>query len=118
MPGEPSLQADEARPGALASIVALLASVALLTAGTNLQGVLLPIRRQMEGSTVQQIGLLSSGWSAGFVLACLVVGRLVSAVGHVRSFAGLAALSAAASLLFVPLNDEALWIGLRVVSGF
>ena len=79
-PAEPALQASQARPNPLASIVALLISVLLLTAGTNLQGVLLPIRRQMEGSTMQQIGLLSSGWSAGFVLACLVVGRLVSAV--------------------------------------
>ena len=117
-PAEPALQLSQARPSPLASIVALLISVLLLTAGTNLQGVLLPVRRQMEGATMQQIGLLSSGWSAGFVLACLVVGRLVSAVGHVRSFAGLAAVSAATSLLFVPLDDEVLWICLRVVIGF
>ncbi len=113
-----SIAIPEPRPHPLASIAALLASVLLLTAGTNLQGVLLPIRRQMEGATTQQIGLLSSGWSAGFVLACLVVGRLVSAVGHVRCFAGLAALSAAASLLLLPLDDPALWIALRVVIGF
>jgi MFS family permease len=100
------------------SILALLASVLLLTAGTNLQGILLPLRRQMEGSSMQQIGLLSSGWSFGFVLACLVVGRLVSSVGHVRSFAGLAALNAAMSLLLLPLNDETLWVVLRVIIGF
>ncbi len=117
-PAEPALQASGVRPSGLASVFALLVSVLLLTAGTNLQGVLLPIRRQLAGSTMQQIGLLSSGWSTGFVLACLVVGRLVSAVGHVRSFAGLAALSGAASLLLLPLNDEWLWIGLRVVIGF
>ncbi len=102
----------------LVSIVALLASVLLLTAGTNLQGILLPLRRQIEGSGMQQIGLLSSGWSFGFVLACLVVGRLVSSVGHVRSFAGLAAMSAAMSLLLLPLNDETVWIVLRVGIGF
>ena len=101
-----------------ASVLGLLASVLLLTAGTNLQGVLLPIRRQMEGAGIQRIGLLSSGWSFGFVLACLVVGRLVSSVGHVRSFAGLAAVSGATSLLLLPLNDDAAWILLRVVIGF
>ena len=110
--------AEPARQHPFASIVALLASVLLLTAGTNLQGVLLPIRRQMAGASTQQIGLLSSGWSAGFVLACLVIGRMVSAVGHVRSFAALAALSAAASLLLRPLDSETLWIALRVVIGF
>ena len=95
-----------------------MVSVLLLTAGTNLQGVLLPIRRQMEGASMQHIGLLSSGWSFGFVVACLVVGRLVSAVGHVRSFAGLAALSAAMALLLLPLNREVAWIALRVIIGF
>ena len=102
----------------LASVLALLASVLLLTAGTNLQGILLPLRRQMEGSSMQQIGLLSSGWSFGFVLACLVVGRLVSSVGHVRSYAGLAALSAGVTLMLLPLNNEAVWVGLRVIIGF
>ena len=114
----PALPEGPARLHPFASVVALLASVLLLTAGTNLQGVLLPIHRQMAGASTQQIGLLSSGWSAGFVLACLVIGRMVSAVGHVRSFAGLAALSGAASLLLLPLDDETLWIALRVVIGF
>lgn len=101
-----------------ASIFALLVSVLLLTAGTNIQGLLLPLRLQMAGSSMQQVRLLSSGWSLGFVLACLVVGRLVSSVGHVRSFAGLAAVSGATSLLFLPLNNETAWVVLRVVIGF
>ena len=98
--------------------MALLASVMLLTAGTNLQGVLLPILRTQEGASMQQVGLLSSGWSFGFVLACLVVGRLVSSVGHVRSFAGLAAISGSAALLLPALNDQIAWVALRVVIGF
>jgi len=109
---------DRREQSQFVSIFALLASVLLLTAGTNLQGVLLPLRRQIEGSSMQEIGLLSSGWSFGFVLACLTVGRLISSVGHVRSFAGLAAVSGATSLLLLPLNDETIWIVLRVVIGF
>ena len=107
------------RPGGpRLAILALLASVLLLTAGTNLQGVLLPIRRQLDGAGMQQIGLLSSGWSFGFVLACLLVGRLVSAVGHVRCFAGLAAVSGAAASLLLPIGDGTAWVVLRVVIGF
>lgn len=109
---------DRSTQSHLVSILALLAGVLFLTAGTNLQGVLLPIRRQIEGADMRQIGLLSSGWSFGFVLACLVVGRLVQSVGHVRSFTGLAAVSAAMSLLFLPLNNEAAWIVLRIGIGF
>ena len=102
----------------LVAILALLASVLLLTAGTNLQGVLLPVRRHLEGAGMQQIGLLSSGWSFGFVLACLVIGRLVSLVGHVRCFAGLAAVSGAAASLLLPIDHEGIWVLLRVVIGF
>ncbi len=102
----------------LVSVLALFLSVLLLTAGTNLQGVLLPLRRQLEGSSMQEIGLLSSGWSFGFVLACLMVGGIISSVGHVRSFAALAATSGATSLLLLPLNGAAEWILLRIVIGF
>jgi MFS family permease len=109
---------DRPEQSRLVSVIALLLSVTLLTAGTNLQGVLLPIRRQLEGSSMQQVGLLSSGWSFGFVLACLVVGRMVASVGHVRTFAGLAAVSGSMAMLLLPMNNEAVWIVLRVVIGF
>lgn len=115
---QPAPRSDRREQSQLVSIFALLASVLLLTAGTNLQGVLLPLRRQIEGSSMQEIGLLSSGWSFGFVLACLVVGRVITSVGHVRSFAALAALSGATALLLLPLNDGATWVILRVVIGF
>ena len=67
---------------------------------------------------MQQVGLLSSGWSLGFVIACLFVGRMVSSVGHVRTFAGLAAVSGSMAMLLLPLNNEAVWIVLRVIIGF
>jgi len=101
----------------LLSVTALLASVVLLVFGTNLQGVLLPIRLQLDGASMARLGLLSSGWSVGFMLACLTVGRLVSAVGHVRTFAALAALSGSTALL-LPLQQPSAWIALRVVIGF
>ncbi len=102
----------------LLSVAALLASVVLLVFGTNLQGVLLPIRLQLDGASMARVGLLSSGWSAGFMLACLSVGRLVTAVGHVRTFAALAALSGSTALLLLPLQQPPAWIALRVVIGF
>lgn len=102
----------------LVSIFALLASVFLLVAGTNLQGVLLPIHRQLESASIQQVGLLSSGWSFGFMLACVIIGPLVTAIGHVRSFSGLAAMSAAATMLFLPIDENLTWIVLRIITGF
>lgn len=102
----------------LLSVTALLCSVVLLVFGTNLQGVLLPIRLQLDGASMARVGLLSSGWSVGFMVACLSVGRLVTAVGHVRTFAALAALSGSTALLMLPLQQPPAWIALRVVIGF
>ncbi len=110
--GEPEMHSQ------MLSVTALLASVVLLVFGTNLQGVLLPIRLQLDGGSMARVGLLSSGWSLGFMLACLTVGRLVSAVGHVRTFAALAALSGSTALLMLPLQQQGAWIALRVVIGF
>lgn len=115
---QPNSRSVQEEKRQLVSIFALLASVLLLVAGTNLQGVLLPIHRQLEGASIQQVGLLSSGWSLGFMLACLIIGRLITAIGHVRSFAGLAAMSGAATMLFLPLDEGFTWIALRIITGF
>ena len=95
----------------------LLLSVALLVFGTNLQGVLLPILGAEHGAPMIAIGLFSSAWSAGFVFACLIIGRLLGLLGHARSFVALAGLSAAATLL-LPHGGDLSWIALRVVIGF
>ena len=102
----------------LLSVAALLLSVALLVFGTNLQGVLLPIRLELSGGSMANVGLLSSVWSLGFMLACLVTGRVVSAVGHVRSFSALAAVSGSMALLLLPMQGFAEWMLLRCVIGF
>ncbi len=100
------------------SLAALLIGVCLLVFGTNLQGVLLPIIGHERGSGMTAIGLFSAGWSVGFVLACLCIGRLLSTLGHVRAFALLASLSAGCALLLAALPGDRSWIVLRVVIGF
>ena len=100
------------------ALVLLLLGVALLVFGTNLQGVLLPLRGHERGAGMAAIGLLSSSWSAGFVVACASVGSLLGIVGHNRAFAILATVSAAAALSFPLLPHDAAWIALRFLGGF
>lgn len=100
------------------SIAALLTSVLFFLFGASLQGILLPVRGELELFSAEQIGLLSSGWSVGFVLSCLFVSPVVRRVGHIRSFAALAAIAGAASLLLMSWVDPTGWILLRVVIGF
>jgi MFS family permease len=96
----------------------LLLSMGLLVFGTNLQGILLPLLGHAHGASMRAVGLYSASWSAGFVIACLLIGRLLHAVGHLRAFVILTAASAlSAALLLVDESDFA-WITLRLVIGF
>ena len=109
---------DAGPRASVASAFPLLFGVVLLVFGTNLQGVLLPILGHERGSGMAAIGLFSAAWSAGFVLACLLVGRLLGAVGHVRGFALLALLSACCAALLPLLPRDPAWVVLRLVIGF
>jgi len=108
----------------LASAWPLLLSVACLVFGTNLQGVLLPVLGLERGSGMTAIGLLSSSWSAGFVLACLTVGALMRRFGRAGCFALLCTASALSSALLLGVRHAPLWwsdpgwIALRLVIGF
>lgn len=104
-----------ARPSGLAG---LLLAVALLVFGTNLQGIVLPILGHERGAGMLAIGLFSSGWSAGFVIACLSVGQVLGRIGHRRAFLSLGLVSAGASALLAVLHGEIGWIALRVAIGF
>ncbi len=80
-------------------VTALFISTFFLLAGGGMQSVLLPVRGQLEGFSASQIGLIGTGWAAGFTIGCIIVPHLVRRVGHVRTFSALAAILASVVLL-------------------
>ena len=104
-------------PAALVSVSALLLGVAILLLGNGLIGILLPVRATFEGFATTSIGLIASGYSAGFVLGCLSVPHIVRRVGHIRTFAVMAAIAASAVQLMALLIEPLAWILLRAISG-
>lgn len=102
----------------LSSIGALLLSAAILLAGGGLLSTLVAIRAADEGFPLVAIGLLSSGYYAGFIAGCLGTPFLVKRVGHVRVFAALSALTAAATLIHVLSISISVWFVLRLLTGF
>lgn len=100
------------------SIVALLFGTAFLLAGSGLYGLLLPLRGQMEGYAPAFLGLLGTAWAGGFIAGCLIGPRLVRRVGHVRTFAAMAAASAIVTLLSGMWIDIGAWLVFRIFSGF
>ena len=83
-----------------------------------MQGILLPVRGQLEGFSTSHIGLIGAGWAVGFTLGCIVVPLLVRRVGHVRTFSALAALLATTVLLNGLIIEAWTWIFLRAIAGF
>jgi len=81
--------------GQLAPLVAWLTAAFLLASAGGLQGLPLPLRAQLEGFPDAAIGGLGAAFAAGFVAGGLMVPRLVAAVGHLRTFAVMASLTAA-----------------------
>lgn len=110
-PAPPGLQRT------LVSAGPLLGSILLLTAGTGLLTSLLGLRAGIEGIDGTVVGLVLSGFYVGYLVGSAVVPSLISRVGHVRVYSGLASMAAAAVLMHVVSVEPVTWWVLRVMSG-
>ena len=100
------------------SLAALLCAAALLLAGGGLQTTLLALRATIEGFPTWLVGMLFSAYSVGFMAGCIYVPRLLRAVGHIRVFAALAAITAAAAVVYMLVIGPVSWMFLRAINGF
>jgi MFS family permease len=103
---------------ALAPVTTLLVSVAVLMMGNGLQTILIPVRAHIEGFSAFSIGVIGAAYFVGLTVGCLVCPYAVRRAGHIRSFAALAAIAAAAALLLALWPHPASWTVLRATTGF
>lgn len=102
----------------LLPISALLLGSGLLLFAGGMHGLILPVRGSAEGFTAAQLGLLGTGWAIGYVAGCLIVPRLVGAVGHIRVFGVMCSLAATAILFQAIVVTPWAWVVVRAISGF
>lgn len=102
----------------LSSIGAILLSTGFLLLGYGLTNTLVPLRAHLEGFSDVAIGVLGSFYYAGFVAGCFVVPRLLARVGHIRTFAVAASLTAATVLIQPMITAPAVWFAVRAAYGF
>ncbi|WP_158964958.1 MFS transporter [Chachezhania sediminis] len=95
----------------------LLGSAFLMFAG-GVNGLILPIRGEIEGMSAASLGLLGTGWALGYVLGCLRTSYLVARVGHVRVFGAMCAVATISILFSLLFVTPWVWIPLRGLSGF
>jgi len=101
----------------IVSIQSLLLGMGVLLAGSGLLATLLGLRAHAAGFSDLTIGLIMSGFYLGYVLGTSWMPRLIRRVGHIRSFAAMAAISCVTAILHGLIVDPWAWLVLRVISG-
>ncbi len=99
-------------------LIPLLIAAGILLAGNGLQGTFIAIRGAEEGFSASLIGFMGTAYFTGFLLGCVAIPRLLQSVGHIRTFAALAAIATAGTIMMVLWIDANWWIVLRAILGF
>lgn len=102
----------------LAPVAALLLSVAALLLGNGLLSTLLIVRAGHKGFSTGAISAMMSFYFAGFTIGALVLPPIIVSVGHVRTFAGFAAIASMTALLHVAFVEPIARMPLRLITGF
>jgi len=95
----------------------LLIGVGIILLGAGLHGTLLGVRASLEGFPTVITGIVMSAYFVGFLLGSHFVPGLVSKVGHIRTFAAIAAIASATVLLYGLFVSPYAWIILRIIMG-
>ena len=96
----------------------LLISGFLLMLGYGLSNILLPVRMQSDGVSLDSMGLVLSMLYVGFVLGAYYSRSLLQSVGHIRIFAMCGSLTSVAILLSGLYPEPLMLAGMRVLTGF
>ncbi len=96
----------------------LFLGIALIMLANGLQGTLLGLRASLESFPTTITGLVMSSYYLGFLLGSRLSTRVVTQVGHIRTFAALASLASVSVLLHSVFVDPASWAVMRLFTGF
>ena len=100
------------------SVGFLLLGFAMVRMGTSLLAIVLPLNMQASGHSQTATGAIMAAFFVGLMVGSMQVKSAIGKVGHIRAFAGFAALVAASSLLYPALPPMPAWGALRFVEGF
>lgn len=99
------------------SLFSLLLGIASLLIGLGALGTLLGVRAGIEQFGPSVTGVVMAAYFLGFIVGNYLCPPLITRVGHIRSFAALAAIVTAVALLHALLVHPAVWFVLRIISG-
>jgi MFS family permease len=108
---------DSRARGAASKVLPLFLALAFLMVGNGLVGSLVGVRADIEDFPTIVTGVVMTMYYGGFLMGSLTIPRWIANVGHIRVFAGLAALAAATALAYSLLVHPVAWGGFRFVAG-
>ncbi len=100
------------------AISSLFVAIGFLAIGYGMLMTYIGIFLKENGSTDLSIGLISSAFFAGAILSSIFSQKIISTVGHIRSFAAFASMMVITFLFHTIYIDELFWGILRFISGF
>ena len=90
----------------------------LIMIGNGLLIFMLGVRASNAGFGTFISSIMMSGYFVGFFGGSQIVPKLLSSVGHIRTFGALSAIASAAVLVHLLKTDPILWTAMRVFTGF
>jgi MFS family permease len=98
-------------------VTSLLLGVGILLLGSGLFSTLLAVRGNIEGFSDLSIGLITSGYFAGFLIGTLACPGIIRRVGHIRAYALFASIASATPIWHGLVIDPWAWGLLRMAAG-
>lgn len=99
-------------------VSSVLLGAGLLLVGSSLLSILLPLSMARSGFSTELTGVVMASYYAGLMLGSKYGLSVIMRFGHIRAFAGFAAVVCATVLAHPLWIDAAPWIALRLLCGF
>ena len=99
------------------NLAVVILSTTLLLGGNGLLVSIISLRGVTEGFSLNQIGLLGTGYYLGLFLGGFMVQGIVRSIGHIRVFVTAAALFAFLTLLMLNWTNYYVWLASRFLMG-
>ena len=99
-------------------ISSLFLSITFLAIGYGIMITYIGVYLKQAGTSSFSIGLINSAFFLGAIASSIFSQKIISTIGHIRSFASFAALMVIAFLLHSIYLNEFFWGFLRLISGF
>ncbi len=96
----------------------IIVATMLMAVGNGLLSTIVPVRLHAAGEVATLVGAVVTAYAVGMLVGCLLCGRAIRRVGHIRAFAAFSSVNAVCSLLLGAGDLPYLWMLLRVVAGF